>query len=455
MKVCKKGALYLQIMQGGLVRPCDFTVSPDEARNFGSLMEKDLYEIYHGKQAEELRKLIENGKNFNYCRQDVCRNIASGNTDFMVDIEELPDYPWALNLAYDTTCNYQCKSCIFHKYPRPSKDTLQVIEEKLKPALPHVKHLITNGCGELFASASIMKILAEWEPISPIEECCVELMTNGSLFNEKNWKKIENIGRFYVDVEITIHSFDEKTYQYLSGTKMSIQNIIDNLHFVKDLRQRNVINRLELATVVQERNFRELPEFTHRCLEEFDADLVRIRGFEPWGAMNKDIEWFFNVRNPFHPYYEEYLDIMKDPVFQNPKVFDWMGHSSSLQGDLPSKANYEMLKTWHLADNPGEILMKYLQDKQIHGIIFYGISEMGNLMFKEFAKCGIKVTGILDKYTPAESWNSLQVIRPTKEVLPDLKEAVFITLLNKAEFIEKDLRRDGYTGTIIKLQDIL
>lgn len=455
MKVCKRGALHLQIMHGGFVRPCEFMVSPDEACNFGSLLESDLYEIYHGKPAEELRELIANGKNFQYCRKDVCRNLASGNTDFMTEVDSIPEYPWELNLAYDTTCNYKCTSCIFHKYPRENAEVLHTIEEKVRKALPYVKRLIANGCGEVFASKSMMNLLAEWEPISPPEECCVELQTNGSLFNEENWKKIERIGRFYLDVEITIHSFHEKTYQYLSGTKLPIQNLIDNLHFVKKLRREGIINRLELATVVQEQNFREMPEFVRRCLDEFEADLVRIRGFEPWGAMDKNVEWFFNVRNPKHPYYEEYLEVMRDPIFEHPKVLNWMGHSQSLQGEIPAKANFDILRKWHLAEHPEEKVKNYLKERNQQGVVIYGLCEMADIVANVFECAGIEVVGIMDKYTPRDSWRNKKIQRPTREVLQAMSDIIFIAIANKAEYVEQDLRREGFKGDILKLEELL
>ncbi|MEG1875954.1 MAG: SPASM domain-containing protein [Lachnospiraceae bacterium] len=456
MITCKRGALHLQIMRDGYVRPCEFMVNPNDAHLYGSLKEKSLYDIYHGKIAEDLRSVIEDGKNFEYCRKDVCRNIASGDTEkFITEIDSIPDYPWELNLAYDTTCNYHCKSCIFHKFPPVDEDTITLIEERLAPALPYAKHIIANGCGELFASNSIMKILQEWNPVWPDEECSVELQTNGSLCDERHWEKIKNIDRFYLDVEITIMSFDERTYQYLSGTELSINRIIDNLHFVRQLREKNIINHLELATVVQERNFREMPEFVGRCIHEFGADLVRFKGFEPWGAMDKNIEWFFNVRNPLHPYYQEYVEMMKNPIFKDPKVLNWMGHSDSLQGEIPAKANYEVLKKWHMSENPIERIKQILIENQSNGIILYGISEMAELLYKELSISNIKIIAIMDKYTTVERWQGLPVIRPIKSNVIDLKAMLLITLFNKYVYIKEDLIKEGFNGRFLELQNIL
>ena len=175
------------------------------------------------------------------------------------------------------------------------------IEEELKKVFPHVKEISANGQGELFASKRTLKMLSEWKPLAPAKECKVSLETNGSLFDEEHWKQIENLGQYNLSVSVTVMSFDEYTYQQLSGVRYPISRIENNLRFIKSLREKGIINYLELATVVQERNFRQLPDFTRRCIEEFGADEVRLRYFLPWGKYSADIEWFADVRNPYHP----------------------------------------------------------------------------------------------------------------------------------------------------------
>lgn len=456
MKICKRGGLHLQIMKDGYIRPCEFLVSPSQAKEYGSLLDNSIYEIYHSSIAGNLRNMICDGKNFEYCRQDVCRNIATKKNDFIVSIDEIPEFPWELNLAYETVCNYKCMSCNFYNNEPEPDWKIEKIENELRKALPYTRKIIANGCGEVFASKSIMKILAEWDPIYSDSECIVELQTNGSLFNKQNWEKIANIARFYLDVEITIHSFDEKTYQLLSGTSLPISNLIDNLKFVKSLRDQGIINNLELATVVQEKNFMQMPEFTRRCIEEFGADKVRIRGFEPWGAMDRDIEWFFNVRNPLHPYYDEYVKVMSDPIFKNPKVLNWMGHSSSLQGEIPSKAYYNILKKWHICSDPVKKLRSYMDNKGILSVALYGISEMTDIFYKIFVDSGIDVKYVIDKYSPLTEWRKIPVIRPIKKDSSVIdSEGIIIMLFNKKEYIKNDLKKLGYEENVIELDDVL
>ena len=142
----------------------------------------------------------------------------------------------------------------------------------------------------------------------------------------------------------SVHSFDNAAYQLLSGTKINIDKVVENLLFVKELRAEGKINYFEIAIVMQERNFRELPEYIERCLNEFGADRVRVRRFLPEKAMDENIEWFFDIRNPLHPYHQEYLEIMKHPIFKDPRVFIWTGDHLSNRGEIPAKANYEVMR---------------------------------------------------------------------------------------------------------------
>ena len=259
--------------------------------------------------------------------------------DHLIEIDDIPQYPSSLYLAHEEVCNYNCVFCSsrssYKKAPQEVKNAgYENIYEKLKPVLPHIKKIGANGRAELFVSKHILKILSEWRPIAPVEECSVGLETNGSLFDAEHWKQIENLGQYNLTVAITVTSFDEYTYRLLSGTTLPISQIIDNLHFVKSLREKGIINHLEIATVVQERNFFQMPEFTRRCIEEFGADTVRLRPYVMQGNSNFILNWFTDVRSADHPYREELRKVMQDPIFRNPKVRDWSGGIDSQTTDL-------------------------------------------------------------------------------------------------------------------------
>lgn len=381
MKICKRALKFVQIIDHkGTVRLCGWIKN----EIIGCLSDNTMEEIYHSECANALREKLSCG-DYSDCYIDACPYLAMNTIeDNLVEIDEVPQFPEELYLAFEEVCNYRCVSCTTpHVMCQTNKEEAEkgydLIEERLRDVLPHVKTLSANGRGELFASKRTLKMLSEWKPLAPKEEITVVIESNGSLFDEEHWKQIENIGQYNVRVAITVMSFDETTYQILSGCKLPISQIENNLRFIKGLRDKGIVNYFEIATVVQERNFRTLPEFTRRCVEEFGADYVRLRPYMPWGSQEPHVEWFMNVRNPLHPYYEEYREMWKDPIFQHPKVYDWSGQLDSEVGTaVPYKV--DVIKKRILLDlllKPEEFLQKNIAASGEKNIVIYGLGEIG------------------------------------------------------------------------------
>lgn len=465
-KICERILNNVQIINyKGDVRTCSWVIDSV----VGSLSCSSMKEIYHSERANKLRERLMNGDH-SLCNIDACPYLAMDEIDsHMVEIEEVPDYPEELYLAFENVCNYSCTSCTIYKsMPEKGAEDLEKsydkIEKQIQELLPHLKKIGTNGLGELFCSKRTLKILQNWRPIAPPEEITVHLETNGSLFDEEHWKQIENLGQYNLRVFITIMSFDEDTYQYLSGTKLPISRIENNLRFVKGLREKGIINHLQLATVVQESNFRRLPEFTRRCIEEFGADSVRLRPFEPWGNKEAEIEWFADMRNPIHPYYEEYREVMKNDIFRHPKVLDWSGGRDTANArDFPYKSfKRSYFKERILTDialNPEEIMDKLKQQMTPeHQIVIYGIGNVGKVLVKYLLENNIVPAYILDKNKPCSQYKGIKVY-DLKEPLPLEKGIdILITPVGEVSKIKNDLRNiegGGYQGNIILIKDLL
>ncbi len=413
MRVCDRALNFVQILGNGDVRLCAWNYD----NIIGNLLEQDFYEIYHGEKANRLRASISNGT-YEYCPADRCPFLANGTiANELVEIEEIPEYPSELYLAYDRTCNYKCISCInCNPVPEAYRHNTEIVERKLQPILRKIKKIGANGEGELFASRSILNLLHNWKPEAPVDEVSVSLETNGSLFTPENWEKISNLGQYKLKVNITVMSFDEGTYQFLSGTRLPISNLEQNLLFVKELREKGVINELELATVMQEYNFREIPTLVKRCIEEFGADVVRVRPYQQWGARDAAIEWFFDMRNPEHPYYSEYKRIMEDPIMMHPKVWKWAGSLPSSSGIHPY---YRVNSVADIYERMFEIdnfftRIKFFGRKKTSGnrkVAVYGLGRIGRFLVNhEF-----DVDVILDQYTKEETFCGISVRRPEKK----------------------------------------
>jgi len=464
MKICERGVNFIQIIDSyGNIRVCGWNTN----NVIGSLLESDFYDIYHGESAQRVRKpLIEH--TYIDCPIDNCPYLANGTIEeHLLEIDDIPEYPSGLFLAYEGNCNYNCTCCTSCENMRQGReknwsDNYNEIYEKIKPILPYIKTISAHGRGELFASPHIMQVLSEWEPISPNEEISVDLETNGSLFNENNWKKIENLGKYNLSVNITVMSFDEDVYQYLSGTKMPISNLIDNLHFVKELRNQGVINYLELATVLQEQNFREMPEFTRRCIEEFGADCVRIRPIMPGGPLDKNIQWFMDVRNPYHPYYKEYKKVMENPIFKNPKVLLWSAGLDSEIGDIPWKQSEKELRINSYINRMVQDehficeLASVLEKNDCDELSIYGMGRIGKLLIQlAINETEIEIRDIYDTYLSG-SFKGLKIKKiDERKIKSEKKDMILLTVLGECSEITDKIKRTDDKVKIITIEKLL
>lgn len=466
MKICYNGLNWMQTIDArGGVRGCCMM----RDNYLGNLLENSVAEIYAGEKASAIREKLFAG-NYDNCIVDNCPYLSNGTLDeHMVEIDEVPQYPSMLLLAHEGVCNYQCTCCSSHDHMEMEKSgnwshNYDIIEDRLKEVLPYIKTISAHGRGELFACNRILKILSDWKPIAPIDEINVSLETNGSLFDEAHWKQIENLGQYHLNVAITIMSFDEKNYQYLSGTKLPIARLTENLYFVKSLREKGIINELELATVLQEKNFREMPQFADRCINEFKADIVRIRPIRVSQVYDESIEWFTDVRNPYHPYYKEYLDVMQHPIFKNPKVLLWSGEYSSDLGEHPGiqyrkrlqKANQVLRyvdRILQIEDLP-ERLQRLLKQGNANTLSLYGMGRVGKLIF---SSCRDKIAWgeLYDGLKNGYCYLDHKVIHPDNSKLMQEDNAILITASQENDCIIKELKEKGFKGAIYSLSDVL
>jgi len=451
MKLCEKGLNFIQLWNDlGEVRVCGW------ARDgyIGNLLDSSFEEIYHGEKAQKLRDRLAAG-DYSMCNKDDCPWLACNDMkDVLVEIEDVPKYPNTLSLSFENCCNYNCSTCNMHeRMLAADKSEIEkrydIIEEKIKDVLPHIKNISANGQGEIFVSKRALNLLANWKPLAKQEECSVALETNGSLFDEVHWKQIENLGQYYLRVTVTVMSFDEYTYQKLSGTKLPITQIENNLRFIKELREKGIVNEFRIGTVVQERNFRQLPEFARRCIEEFGADYVRLRSFVPWGKKPLEEEWYTDVINPHHPYHEEYVEIMKDPIFKHPKVHDWSGGVGTTLGEHPWKKRLDCAK------ERNAIMQKYILEKncfketlynaipQGGKVYLYGIGELGKVFFEEMNR-EYQIDAIIDNYYCCDTYRDTKVVGFDNIGALDKSAYVLITPLLDERKIRSQLIQEGF-----------
>lgn len=455
LHLCRRTVDFVQVINAdGAVRLCSWL---KDGGVIGYLTQNSLEEIYHSHEAELIRKMHAEGDHSN-CNPNTCPYVANNTVSaHEIDVSAIPQYPRALYLAFENKCNYRCIMCgIPGCMEKLEADRLEKkydrIDAELRKALPHVKHISANGLGELFVSRHTLKLLSEWEPLANPNEVSVSLETNGSLFDEEHWQQISNLGKYKLSVAITILSFENDIYQELSGTNQNVEKLIDNLNYVKSLRESGVINYLELATVYQNKNYRQLPDFVKRCLEEFGADYVRLRPFEPWGEAGMK-EWLMDVRNVYHPNNNDFLEVINNPILKHPKVHDWGGGKESGLGPEPyqrTRKSYSIISTV-FSDDFLEMFKERVNGSKV---VVYGMNADGKALVSRL-KDEYVIPYCLDRDKDGKEFMGIPIHGLGRLEELDKDVTVIVTIHWVEEVICELLASAGYGQTIIGISEFL
>ncbi len=330
MKYCPQVYKYLYLDNPeGDVWLCPWMVHSKSC--IGNLLQSDIETCYNSDTANELRASIKD-QTFRFCRGEACPHLQNNDLEEITPAEysrrEKDFYfPTEINMAYDFICNQHCITCRKSVY-MPAKNyaaQMNAIHEKIAPCLNQAEHISASGHGDPFASKHMMDVLASIHPQNPNIRILLE--TNGVFFDEAHWERIKHFKDFYVELVITSNSMDPFVYKYISlgGNFEKLQH---NIAFASELRKKGYLKKITHTLVIQDRNFREIPSFIEKSLNDYCFDEVLLRPVYQWGTMDEDVYWFKDVLNPMHPYHEEYLEILKHPALQDPRVYNFGGETS-------------------------------------------------------------------------------------------------------------------------------
>jgi len=301
----------------------------------GNLIHQSVEEVWNGKKAQEIRRSILDGS-FKYCNQSRCPFLqtitapverAGDVTDeeFKTVMKEnlavLPYGPKEINCSYDKSCNLSCPSC----------RTEVIIEKKNRNQIRAVQHKI---CTEAMKDAQLLYITGSGDPFgSPFFRTWLQTMrrqdmprlkrlhihTNAQLWTPKMWKTIpDEIQHMVKTAEISIDAASSETYS-INRRGGSFRKLLENLEFISALRERNAMEWVGISMVVQENNFREMPDFV-RLGKRFNFG-VSFSKLVDWGTFSQEEFCRRAVHLPSHPKHAGLLDLLKDEIFNEPNVY--------------------------------------------------------------------------------------------------------------------------------------
>lgn len=422
MKYCSRPFRYLFIRPSGTVRLCGWMTKP-----IGNLLENDLETIWNGEAARDVRESIRDGS-YRYCLKENCPWCENDTLERLPDDADesvLEQYftpakgPEEINCAFDYTCNHSCPSCRHEVFvpDEQYKKNMTTIHEHIKPYLNRAEIVSADGGGDVFASPIMMKMLEELHPEDP--DFTLVLETNGVLFDEAHWEKIQHLSRFNIDVTVTPNSFERATYKYLSGGHDNLDKLLRNLAFISSLRQEGKLREFKITTVVQDRNFRELPAFVERALDEFKADQVIVRPIYRWFRLTEEEYLSKDILNPAHPYFEEYMDVWKDPRLDDPRIYWWGAKNIHpkvmLAEERVSKLHEATLQWMELTAKHPDAFTEYLNAKGYKKVGIYGYDRLGKLLRKSLKEWEPVVIDVMFKQTDPE----VRTIHTTESRYPE------------------------------------
>ncbi len=276
--------------------------------SFGNIFEQSFDEIWNGEKAQKFRQQFLD-RNFCHCNFDICPK------EFSKDIKPslIAEYPKRVQLNYDSVCNARCIYCRDHYFKNDTSRFDEKFDEIIIPILKNAELVNVTASGELFASKYAKNLIHKIAKTYP--NLKFYIYTNGIECNEhqlKNyglWKKLEY-------VVLSMPAVTEKTYKkiVLDG---NFKKVYKNAKFLGKLRKKNEISNFIINFVVTSYNYKEMPLMVEFAKEN-NATLSFVKCNEL--ANNAHIFKDIAVAEEFHPEHEEYLELIKNPIFKQPFI---------------------------------------------------------------------------------------------------------------------------------------
>lgn len=333
MEITPKGYVYL----------CCPMWLPTE---IGNVYEQSLLDIWNSQQAQDIRSSILDGS-FSFCDKNQCPFLTQignpvlpiGKVADLRHVEIIQNkkvritYPRWVNLSYDRSCNLACPSCRinFIRDRGANFSRLKLLQNRVvEELLPHIEWLYVTGSGDPFGSRLFRELLRSLRT-EDYPELRIYLHTNGMLFNHYQWNKMEGIRRSVKWVQVSIDAATPSTYhKNRVGGKWDV--LMDNLHFISQLRANGPVETFEISFVVQQNNFRQMHDFV-KLGEQLGVDCVIFESLDNLTFSAKEYEQRA-IHHSNHPRHRDFLAILSaDYISHNPLVrIGTLGKLLSLYG---------------------------------------------------------------------------------------------------------------------------
>lgn len=337
------------------------------------------YDVWNSQGAQEIRKSVLDGS-YKYCDKNLCPHLntllSTGKSTGMFartdspTVEEIKMHgqqqfhfpftdndgieidndpivkttPGSINFTFDRSCNFKCPSCrletIMEK-PEQVKEIDKIIDFINSDYSKDCRRIVITGSGDPFSSKSFRRFMFEFDPKKWPKLKTVYLVTNGKLFNKKNWDMMKNIQPYITEVEISIDAGAKNTYENKTRIGGHWETLIENLKFISTI---DTIESLRISYIVQKDNYKEMSLCADLIYDIFKERIQDKKSnkkttlffgrISKWSHMtDKDME-LKDVANPLHPNHFDFIRYLKEVYGYKNKMYIQSNLTSLLDSKL-------------------------------------------------------------------------------------------------------------------------
>ena len=263
---------------------------------------KSIRENFNSKKSQEIRKSILDGS-YKYCDENQCPHLSAltqdkldkrfvpKNDSTIKDFKLISEIE-SVGFSFDRSCNLQCPSCrvdLINYLGKERKSVDIKLEELDNEISKTVKRMYITGTADPFYSKSFRQFLINFEPSNyPMMES-IHIHTNGILWTEQLWNRMNGIHPFVKSCEISIDAASKNTYENEVRIGGDWEVLMNQLKFIINIP---TINHFSFSFVVQDKNYKEMYDFYKLITDLTDG-------------INKSISIFFNHIVNWGTYTEE------------------------------------------------------------------------------------------------------------------------------------------------------
>lgn len=351
---CETMLNHLEIFHDGNTRCCCTTFVK---QNLSSIMKCPEQELWHSALHKVLALSCVN-HTYTFCDHSMCP-LFVGISEVTVSDTHVPgipydritEHPETLALGHDFTCNLSCVTCRedFCIAKGRDKERIHAVTEKIRQDyLKNCRFLILAGDGEVFLSEEYKSIYSD--PFC--EPDYIRILSNGMLFNEKNWKALTAGKHAKIMMTVSIDAASPETYAKIrrGGNFEVLQK---NMQYASELKKSGALRYLRFNFVVQRENYQEIPAFVEWG-ERLGVDEIFFTKILNWGTYtDEEFKKISMMEEDGLTPKKELLDVLSSPVIQNSSIVDLgtiqYSHKDDKKGFVK---NYYM---WELEKRGGKI----------------------------------------------------------------------------------------------------